>query len=229
MHTDLETLQEISCRVAGTIDYKNEAHTVHFLDIYEKHFQYLRDKPLKFLEIGVAYGGSVRMWKEYFPRAEIYGIDISPECRQYAEDRIHIHIGSQNDAEFIKNFLSTVGGNFDIIIDDGGHMMNQQMTSLKLLFNQVKPGGHYVIEDLVTSYWGRFGGSYKGNTTVELLKGLVDNLNAIHMTRQDCWNDTEYLAMKTTESYGFAEPVENVNKKIKSVHFYDSLCIMDLK
>jgi len=66
---------------------------------------------------------------------------------------------------------------FDIIIDDGGHTMNQQKTSFLNLLSLVRPGGIYVIEDLETSYLKEFGGGYlKPSSTVSFLKTFIDEL-----------------------------------------------------
>ncbi len=79
----------------------------------------------------------------------------------------------------LKNVNSTQG-TFDVIIDDGGHTMNQQITSFNNLLPKVKSGGIYVIEDLLTSYIDSYGGGYLRNTTtIEFIKKLVDNIQAI--------------------------------------------------
>jgi len=86
--------------------------------------------------------------------------------------------GSQDDVSVLKN-VSSNQGTFDVIIDDGGHTMNQQITSFNNLLPKVKSGGIYVIEDLLTSYMGGFGGGYlRNSTTIEFIKKLVDNIQA---------------------------------------------------
>jgi hypothetical protein len=68
---------------------------------------------------------------------------------------------------------------FDIIIDDGGHTMTQQKTSLMILVSLVRSGGLYVIEDLETSYLPRFGGHYfNSSSTIELIKKFVDEIQS---------------------------------------------------
>ena len=92
-------------------------------------------------------------------------------------------IGDQADAVFLTQFSSeaTASGLFDVIIDDGGHTMVQQITSLEYLWKTVKPGGLYVIEDLQTSYWETFGGDPAGwrsskETTMTYVFQLIDDL-----------------------------------------------------
>lgn len=69
-----------------------------------------------------------------------------------------IFAGDQADPIFLQKFINESGGEFDVIIDDGGHTMDQQLTSLEYLWKIVKPGGLYIIEDLQTSHWPVFGG-----------------------------------------------------------------------
>jgi hypothetical protein len=91
-----------------------------------------------------------------------------------------MHCGSQDDAAFLRKIIDQVQPNrFDIIIDDGGHTMNQQKVSIDTLIAAVPPGGFYVIEDLETSYMPDFGGDpndHANHTTIALLKYMMDDL-----------------------------------------------------
>ena len=148
-----------------------------YTDSYARLFNHLRGEPIRLLEIGVASGSSLRMWAEFLPRAQITGIDIHAARRREAADRIDIHIGDQTDADFVAA-VAAQAGPFDIVIDDGGHTMYQQQTSLQLLWPHVAPGGFYAIEDLHTAYHPHHGGGYlEPNSTVERVKHLIDALN----------------------------------------------------
>lgn len=171
-------------------------------NVYDKHFGPLRDKKLKILEIGVQYGGSVEMWAKYFHRSHITGIDIDPMCKMHAGKRVSIKIGDQTDAVFLSQFTD-----YDIIIDDGGHTMNQQQTSFECLFPLLHPGGIYVIEDLHTSYWPEF--LDKAPTTMEYLAFLTHSLNS--------------AASKSGRAEG-RPAVES--KEISEMHFYQSMCFI---
>ena len=147
---------------------------------YHLFFRGMRQLPLTLLEIGVSEGVSMKMWRDYFPNAKIVGMDINPSCLQYREDRIDIVIGDQSDDETEVFFGTKYPEGFDIIIDDGGHMMSQQMKSLSTLFWKIKPGGFYVIEDLSTSYPASSGGMYLDcgdKTTMGMMKGIMDEIN----------------------------------------------------
>lgn len=181
----------------------------HYFEIYDRHFSPYRNKEIVILEIGVFQGGSLQMWKNYFgPKAKIYGIDIDPDCKKFEEDNIEIFIGSQSD----KNFLAEVKRKMpkiDILIDDGGHTMNQIKTSFLELFDHVKEDGVYAIEDLHTCYWLDYGGGYKRMGTFnEFSKNLVDSLHAWH-SRQSSFKIDKYT------------------KTVHSLHYYDSITIIE--
>lgn len=91
---------------------------------------------------------------------------------------VKIFTGSQSDVEFLNKFISASGGGFDVIIDDGGHTMEQQIVSLNTLFPIVKPSGMYFLEDLQTSYLGAEFGSEPGKkTTMMMIQELLHDLN----------------------------------------------------
>ena len=98
----------------------------------------------------------------------------------------------------------------DILIDDGGHTMNQQLVSFKNLFPAVKDGGIYLIEDTHTSYWREYHGGYKKkNSFIEFSKDLVDQMYAWHI-------DNEKLV-----------PVNYHTENINSISFYDSVIVFE--
>ena len=76
----------------------------HYFEIYEKHFNKFRDKEIKILEIGVCEGGSLWMWKEYFPKSKVFGIDIDPNTKKFEGENVEVFIGSQTDTTFLHNF-----------------------------------------------------------------------------------------------------------------------------
>jgi len=114
---------------------------------YSEWFNDVKNEPLNFLEIGVKGGASLRMWKEYFPNAKIYGIDIKQKCKQHEEDRITIFIGDQKDKDFLEEVAKQIGV-LHIVIDDGIHRSAFHIPSFEALFPHVVSGGLYIIEDL---------------------------------------------------------------------------------
>lgn len=141
-------------RIHGT-DKCDKAHTfsgVSYMDIYEKYISSMREiNDLHVLEIGVLKGSSLRTWKDYFPNAKIFGLDVDPACMACQEDRIDITIGSQEDESILKSLIEKAKY-FDIIIDDGSHINRMIMNSYKFLWNYLRPNGWYIIEDMGCSF-----------------------------------------------------------------------------
>lgn len=122
-----------------------------YLSIYERHFEKIRLDVKVFVEIGILNGSSLYMWKEYFPNATIYGIDIDPSTKKFEDDRIKIFIGSQNDEEFLTKIINEIP-EIDILVDDGSHITSHQIKTYQFLNKKIKKGGLYCIEDLRCSY-----------------------------------------------------------------------------
>ena len=127
-----------------------------FLPLYAKYIKN-REEHKKVLEIGIKTGSSLRIWKEYFPNAKIFGIDISNNCMIYNEERIFTFIVDQKNRLNLKRLIDIIGSDLNLIIDDGSHRMLDQQVSLGFLFRHLAPKGLYVIEDLNTSNNPKFG------------------------------------------------------------------------
>jgi predicted O-methyltransferase YrrM len=104
--------------------------------------------PQSVLEIGVCTGASLRMWSEYWPQANIIGIDNVPQT-MFRAGRIVTALADQGSRESLQNFKDElVGAAFDIIIDDGSHVVEQQILSAQMLIPMLAPCGIFVIEDV---------------------------------------------------------------------------------
>ncbi len=171
--------------------FKTDKWGRHFYTpVYHLWFRDLRYKPIRLLEIGIGGyakthqgGNSLRMWKSYFPKGTITGIDIFDKT-QLKEERIHIYTGDQSDTEFLKS-VSDIEGPFDIIIDDGSHMQSHIITSFSTLFPFLTTNGIYVIEDTQTSYWPKFEGSTKEMDTIPSAMNYF--INKVHGVNQSEW------------------------------------------
>ena len=118
----------------------------NYLPIYQRHFETVRFDVKKVLEIGVEAGTSLRMWEEYFPNADIYGLDIEEACKAAEKGRIKVIIGDQCS----ESDLSKLPDDFDIIIDDGLHTISSQIFCFDYLFkNKLAERGIYVVEDVI--------------------------------------------------------------------------------
>jgi hypothetical protein len=186
------------------------AKWTHYFEIYERHFARFRGTDVHVLEFGVSHGGSLQMWRHYFgPKCRVFGVDINPECKKLEEDGVEIFIGDQED----RSFLRTVGQKIpriDIVIDDGGHTMKQQIRTYEELFPRVAPNGVYLCEDLHTSYWRRWGGGLrKRGTFIEYSKDFIDALNAWHSKRPRRFGVTDFT------------------RSVHSLHYYSSVLVIE--
>ena len=156
---------------------KNLNKWEHYFDIYDENFFKFRNTKITILEIGVFRGGSLKMWQNYFgPDTKIIGIDIDPLCKQYEDNNIKIYIGDQTEENFLQSILKE-NDNPDIIIDDGGHTSNQQISSFNFLYENLNLGGIYLVEDTHTSYSKDFQDREDNLTFTEYAKILSDELN----------------------------------------------------
>jgi len=132
-----------------------------YFPIYEKLFNKFKNKKIVFVEIGVLDGGSLEIWKSFFGKdARIIGIDNNPACKKLENNNFEIFIGSQSDPNFWSNFFNVVG-NVDIVLDDGGHTNDQQITTLINCIPRINNGGLHIVEDTHTSYQKHYGNPYK--------------------------------------------------------------------
>jgi hypothetical protein len=185
----------------------------HYFEVYHRHFARFRRRKPVVMEIGVWHGGSLQMWKEYFGRgARIIGVDTDPRCKAFAEDSVDIVIGDQSDRAFHAE-LRRRYPHVDILIDDGGHHMQQQIVTFEELFPHVQPHGVYLCEDLHTSYIADYGGGHrKEGTFIERAKTLVDSLHGFHGGKPLV--DTALRA-------------DDFTRSAHSVHFYDSVVVVE--
>lgn len=142
----------------------------NYLDFYQKHLP-AQSFSGRLLEIGVMDGLSMRMWREYYPDAEIVGIDIKDMSFMHNTDwqipeSVQLIQCDGTDPKQVKKL-----GMFDIIIDDGSHYMSHQQKSFEILYyHQLNKGGVYVLEDLWTSHIDYYQDAKI--TTIEYLKRL---------------------------------------------------------
>ena len=148
-----------------------------YFQAYEEIFKEYVGKKITFVEIGVLHGGSLFMWKEYFgSNARIIGIDLNPKAKELEKEGFEIYIGSQSDKNFWENFYSKVG-KIDILLDDGGHVNDQQIITLSESVNNINDGGIIMTEDVHTSYFKKFGNPSK-YSYINYSKFLIDVVNS---------------------------------------------------
>ena len=177
--------------------YKSIKYNTYF-DSYDHFFSKYRNQKITFVEIGVLGGGSLFMWRNYFgPQARIIGVDLNPNAKKWEADGFEIHIGSQSDMNFWKNFTENVGL-IDILLDDGGHTYEQQIITTECLLSSMKDGGIIVIEDSHTSYMDGFGPRSK--SFINYTKKLIDKINMRYEKFSDFPSERRIWSIEIVES-----------------------------
>jgi hypothetical protein len=130
----------------------------HYLEAYDPIFSPSTNKEIKLLEIGIRRGGSLELWRDYFPHGRIVGIDLKLPKNFFPGERVEVFEGSQADTRFLSEVAAkTAPGGFDVIIDDASHIGELTKTTFWHLFDRhLKPGGLYAIEDWGTGYLNDF-------------------------------------------------------------------------
>jgi SAM-dependent methyltransferase len=173
----------------------------HYFDIYHRHFQKFRDRPVHVLEVGIFSGGSLEMWRHYFgPQARLTAVDIDPACRQYAGDGVDVHIGDQGDPAFWADLLKKVPP-IDVVIEDGSHWPAHQVVTLRALLPHLRPGGVYLCEDIHNDY----------NSFHAYLYGLSHSLHV-------------WMHGRSGEDESPASPIQ---AQIASIHHYPYVAVIE--
>lgn len=141
-----------------------KAHPAHdYLRAYEFFLSPFKDNEFTLMELGAGMaprmGASFFMWEEYFPKAQIVGVDNKREASELAEghDRLTIEVGDLGDLKFLEHLKSKYKPT--IILDDASHRWSHQILAMEHLFDALMPGGVYICEDLHTSF-GKLRNSY---------------------------------------------------------------------
>jgi Methyltransferase domain len=182
----------------------------HYLEIYDDLLTPWHGRTLDFLEIGIYKGGSIPMWKGFFgPDARLTFLDIDPACKALGLPGTTVEIGDQADPTFLEQ-VGQAHGPFDLIVDDGGHKMHQQITSFRHLWPRLRDRGLYIVEDTHTSYWPGFGGGLREPASfIEFAKDLIDRMHSWY----------------TEDDAGF--PLHPLAREIGGIRFHDSMVIVE--
>lgn len=178
------TLDEIAIKHGTDKASKHPLIAGHdYCRFYEQFFEPLRDQPIKFLEIGVGGGESIRAWLEYFPNAKIFGLDFVQHTNPWNTPRSGVHErytfvhGDQTDEVMWKCLAADYGGDWDVVMDDGGHHNDQVIISFNALWPALKSRGLYCVEDLGCAYGGPVFVHDGYPNQLDFLKAKVEDAN----------------------------------------------------
>lgn len=195
---------------------------VHYLDIYDHYLSRVRtqcacsDQEIKLIEVGVAEGGSLEVWREYFgPNCRVVGIDVDPQIKGDVGEGISVLIGSQSDEGVLKEAVSLLGGSVDVVVDDGSHKGRDQIATFEYLWPKLRDGAVYIVEDLHTAYWWDFeGGPGRRGTFIEYAKLLIDDMHMWYHRRPQ--TKLAPVACRTVDSIAFHDSIVAITKGVRS-------------
>lgn len=138
-----------------------------YTPVYYKLLNDKRESIKKVIEVGIGYyktiknelivhdrglnrnyhrGASLLMWRDFFPNAQIYGVDKQPDT-MFKDKRIKTFVYDERREEDLKNLIKKTGSDIDLFIDDGSHRKNDQIFMCKTIMPLLKKDVIYIIED----------------------------------------------------------------------------------
>lgn len=179
----------------------------NYFEIYDVHFDRYRGTKVNVLEIGIGGGGSLQMWKWYFgAKSKIFGIDNDKE-KLFSEAKIKTYQCDAGDSEALVGLMAELP-TIDIVIDDGGHTMDQQITAFDTIYPFLADDGIYLCEDVMTSFFPEFGGGAGVKRTfLGYMKKKIDQISAYHSRDQ--------------------VPMTDFSNSVDGMHFYNGVVVIE--
>ena len=176
---------------------KGSCHS--YIEVYDELFSPFRHKEMNFLEIGIFHGASLNMWRRYFTKALIYGLDINPHILpdmlvRYAEQFVYPILNEDAYTfDMIDKLMDlTDGQGFDLIVDDGSHIESHQLFVLREYGKLLNPGGIMVIEDIQLFF---------PNGHKELLDNLITAMDTV---------DYDYVKYETMDRRSISDRYDDI-------------------
>ena len=148
---ELKEAPRIDQLLATSGGHGTDKQTAHsYGPVYEYLLTPFIDQECTLLEVGVCFGGSLRLWYDLLPRATIIGVDREDSCKKSIAhlDRCHLIIADAYQADTIARTKGLAPQGLDIIIDDGPHTLASQQAFLSYYLPLLKPSGFAIIEDI---------------------------------------------------------------------------------
>ncbi|MCZ8531379.1 hypothetical protein [Alteromonas sp. PRIM-21] len=201
-------------------------HWHNYTPYYEDLLNQKRDRTFSMIEIGVggttyagSPGASISMWSEYLPFCDLHGIDIDISCAKLSLPNTTIHIGDQEDKDFLNEVFSRLKFPLEVVIDDGSHINSKTIKTFNILFKKIAPGGIYIIEDTHCTYEKKF-----DNNRDEFDKFLLKVMRSIDTDGQKL---TEHNMQDFTK---IPNKVRNrlpyLQRWVEKIHYSRGLCVI---
>jgi hypothetical protein len=188
----------------------------NYLVKYEFFLRSLKNKSFNLLELGVFNGASLKMWEEYFPEANIYGVDIDERCREYEGGRRNVLIMDLGD---VNNFDGLKRISPSVIIDDASHIWSHQIKALFYLFPILPSGGIFIMEDLGTSF-SAYQECLYGDSSVSTYEICSQLANIV--CGQEIMKQSEVSAVM----WSLKDEMEDLAMQMEMISFIHGSCIM---
>ena len=157
-------------------DKSSKSH--NFSKFYTRHLNGIKNKKINILEIGAAGGASAASFIHYFKKSRVFCIDVNLTLVVYKSKKINYFGLDSSNEKMLSKFIKKISQNFSvnkfhIIIDDGSHLLSDQLFSLNYFYKYLTNSGYYIIEDY------KFSNYFKRNKNVNelTLDKLIDKLN----------------------------------------------------
>jgi len=197
-------------------EYRSTKHTNYFY-IYDDLLKKYSDKKITLVEVGIASGGSLFMWKKFFKdNARIIGIDFNPGAKKWEKYDFEIYIGNQSSSNFWETFYKKVG-KIDVLIDDGGHTNEQQLCTFLSSYKNINNDGLIIFEDTHASYMREFGNPSK-YSFINFCKNILDMQNQKSISKK-----TNYEYLKKIHKIDFFQSIVAFHIDEKKAEKNDSI------
>ena len=138
---------------------RTDKHTTHsYLDLYQILLQHKKETAKNVLEVGICYGGSIKMWADYFTNATVHGLDKMPLNEVWSEIRgkdniiLYTSADAYDEALFTSRFINN-NIKCDFMLDDGPHTLESMHQFIKLYSQILTDDGILIIEDIPDYAW----------------------------------------------------------------------------
>jgi predicted O-methyltransferase YrrM len=191
LHIDYKETSSELCWIGAQYDTDKSSQRMNVTDsrhchpytlFYNSLFKDKRDEDLVVAELGILYGSSLLMWRDYFQKATIYGFEYNTDLinsfkNTHNNDRINlVHLNVHEQSSIVEAFHST-RVQYDLIIDDSTHQFEDQLRVIENVYPFLKPGGMLIIEDVFKRF--------NEQDYIDRLKPILDDFQDYYFVSMD--------------------------------------------
>ena len=140
------SLDQIGILVGSDKSSVDHNYLITYERVIEDSFPEWRDEGLNLIEIGVCRGASLRMWSYAMSSGLVHGLDVDERCINLCQDLKNVEIFI-SDVKSPAHFDAKLLNNYEVIIDDGSHLIHDVYIAFDFFWDRLAAGGVYIIED----------------------------------------------------------------------------------